>query len=1408
MGMKLITFNVFLLLVSSSTGGEIGRCQDNPCPDEHAKCTYMGGQDYKCDCNEGYKGIMHCTDIDECSLNISLCHDNATCHNTNGSFLCICPPGYFGDGHNCSDIDECFYNDSNCHDNATCENTPGSYVCNCVHGYTGDGHNCSDIDECISNASNCHDNATCKNTPGSYVCSCVHGYTGDGRNCSDIDECTTNRSRCHVYAECVDTEGSYYCKCFKNFTGNGTYCQDECFSNTSSCHDNAMCKNTPGSYVCNCVHGYTGDGRNCSDIDECATNLSRCHVYAECVDTEGSYYCKCFKNFTGNGTYCQDIDECFSNTSSCHDNAMCKNTPGSYVCNCVHGYTGDGRNCSDIDECATNLSRCHVYAECVDTEGSYYCKCFKNFTGNGTYCQDIDECFSNISNCHNNAMCKNTLGSYVCNCVHGYTGDGHNCSDIDECTTNRSRCHVYAECVDTEGSYYCKCFKNFTGNGTYCQDIDECFPNTSNCHDNAMCKNIPGSYVCNCVHGYTGDGHNCSDIDECFYNASNCHDNATCKNTPGSYVCNCVHGYTGDGHNCSDIDECTTNRSRCHVYAECVDTEGSYYCKCFENYTGNGTYCQDVDECSQGLCHPNYGECNNTVGSFECRCLPGFIGDGFNCTDFDECNHCSFVYTGDGLNCSDDDECCTTRKSCHPDADCVNTIGSYGCQCHHGYTGNGFSCTVDDNAYCIKDKSQDITWERTKAGDVQTYSCPRNHLGNCSRKCSIKAIWELPDMSNCVSPKLVELDNQFEEEVVTKQNILQGSLALSNFTRLNSTKLYGGDIITSVRILKHLVFNKNRSRLSNFTKNDIKEFATSYSQTVNNLLETENIPAWEGVKKRKLTALTLVTNVEDFGDILLNRQIEILQPEDDVKALPSSLVFVNLENIELSSKVIDVENFRGFTFGRSSSEGDYSAISFPSSFFGEDKEAHSSGIFNALYRNLAIILNDMENSSILMNSSRDTDIINSVIITAKAVSNKSVSFNNLVDPVILVFSHINQQPDIRHQCSYLNTNSANESWNMWLNNGCSVHSENITHTVCHCSHLTNFALLMDIHGRQSTMSLKHDQNLTVLSYITCSISLISAFVAVLIFCVLRLNSDRILIHKHLALNIFLTQLVFLIAPQCTNIQWLCKAVALCLHFFLLALFFWMLVEGICLYNALIRVFSARAHGTVKKYYILAYGIPLIIVMISGGLYWEKYGTGEKTCWITQQVIISALVPPLGIVILMNAVILGMVIRVLLHPSSLRNTKRNVVKDVRSSLKASITLLPLLGICWIFGFLQLNRDTIVFSYIFVILNGSQGFCFLVFHCLRNNEVKTAWTKRSPLRFSEFHSDQNSSSSIPPLPLQNVSSLSLFTDENRGVQNIHYRNIFGPNDFDDAVLMRKSKNSNVQLKEVKPRNSSNI
>ena len=43
---------------------------------------------------------------------------------------------------------------------------------------------------------------------------------------------------------------------------------------------------------------------------------------------------------------------------------------------------------------------------------------------------------------------------------------------------------------------------------------------------------------------------------------------------------------------------------------------------------------------------------------------------------------------------------------------------------------------------------------------------------------------------------------------------------------------------------------------------------------------------------------------------------------------------------------------------------------------------------------------------------------------------------------------------------------------------------------------------------------------------------------------------------------------------------------------------------------------------------------------------------------------------------------------------------------RAILKATIILLPLLGITWVFGLLAINQESSVFAWIFTILNSLQ------------------------------------------------------------------------------------------------------
>ena len=87
------------------------------------------------------------------------------------------------------------------------------------------------------------------------------------------------------------------------------------------------------------------------------------------------------------------------------------------------------------------------------------------------------------------------------------------------------------------------------------------------------------------------------------------------------------------------------------------------------------------------------------------------------------------------------------------------------------------------------------------------------------------------------------------------------------------------------------------------------------------------------------------------------------------------------------------------------------------------------------------------------------------------------------------------------------------------------------------------------------------------------------------------------IHIHLCINLGIAQLIFVVgvdqASGDSNVPMHCQAIAVLLHYFFLVSFMWMLMEGVVLYVALVRVFV-----THKKLYLLAftvasYGVPVL-----------------------------------------------------------------------------------------------------------------------------------------------------------------------------------------------------------------------
>lgn len=74
-------------------------------------------------------------------------------------------------------------------------------------------------------------------------------------------------------------------------------------------------------------------------------------------------------------------------------------------------------------------------------------------------------------------------------------------------------------------------------------------------------------------------------------------------------------------------------------------------------------------------------------------------------------------------------------------------------------------------------------------------------------------------------------------------------------------------------------------------------------------------------------------------------------------------------------------------------------------------------------------------------------------------------------------------------------------YSSWSEEGCQVDSTNLTHTICKCKHLTNFAILMDVQATYLPPS--HAIALQIITYIGCIISVVCLVLAIITFQLFR-----------------------------------------------------------------------------------------------------------------------------------------------------------------------------------------------------------------------------------------------------------------------------------------------------------------
>ncbi|XP_048369306.1 protein crumbs homolog 2 isoform X1 [Sphaerodactylus townsendi] len=441
---------------------EADMCETNTCPQPHFECITI---------NSGYG--CQCRNRESCQIQSSLCssnpcHNNGTCTESAGQYICKCQLGHVGT-HCEEDVDECA--SSPCQNGAICLDRVNEYSCFCVPGFQG--HHCEiDINECASRP--CQHNSTCLNQMDHYVCQCLPGYTG--MNCDvEIDECISDP--CWNGGTCNDHIGLFTCSCMPGFEG--VQCEmdiNECQS--QPCLNGGMCHDLVNSYFCDC-HNTGFEGEHCElDILECASQP--CQNGATCLEGVGRYSCDCWSGYVGK--HCEeDVDECTMepcfNGGQCYEKSnqsyygelmdfpaqFSYQEAAGFICRCQPGFAG-GICTVNIDECESQP--CQNGGSCMDLVNSYRCQCVPGYSG--VDCAiEINECEDHP--CENGGACEDGIADYICHCIPGQGGitwGGKNCSvELTGCQAHH--CQNKALCVPTYQSethgYLCQCQAGFYG---------------------------------------------------------------------------------------------------------------------------------------------------------------------------------------------------------------------------------------------------------------------------------------------------------------------------------------------------------------------------------------------------------------------------------------------------------------------------------------------------------------------------------------------------------------------------------------------------------------------------------------------------------------------------------------------------------------------------------------------------------------------------------------------------------------------------------------------------------------------------------------------------------------------------------------------------------------------------------
>nr|XP_060620865.1 adhesion G protein-coupled receptor E5 isoform X2 [Anolis sagrei ordinatus] len=703
----------------------------------------------------------------------------------------------------------------------------------------------------------------------------------------------------------------------------------------------------------------------------------------------------------------------------------------------------------------------------------------------------------------------------------------------------------------------------------------------------------------------------------------------------------------------------------------CPDYENEGNCPDgYESCPYDKEWCCDINECQQSKTKcGNHTTCKNTCGNHTCKCVKGF----------------SFNNKSDN-NCEDIDECQKNASICGPNGSCINILGDYHCKCKLG-----FAKSIKDDKKLCKDIDECVEKNRCDP----TAKC-ENSPGSYRCTCQTgyfkynNVVRGGKDDTKCKAINIPAPSNH---------NCSDGEISLCNF----ATEL------------RHLYISSLNMQTSADVKIVLKNLLALLDGLVSQMKTASKV-------ERHNTATEMMKAAEDFLRVL-------------AFALPSGLSSVSSETTELamyirgagsqnqsSAQLVQSETQMELKWEAARKEGEAFTLAGLLTYQGMEHMMSDARVEGEEWEQVG------KSPEWLQEVGKPNYKVLSRVAAAFVGHNETKLLNS---PVTVSFNH--QKPDSKPAmkviCAFWKPVNGSGHWS---EEGCTRLSSTGTQTVCQCTHMTSFAVLMAFYDIE-------DRGLDVITKVGLVVSLICLFLSILTFLFCRvIRGIRTTIHLHLCLALFTADVIFLLGAGNPSNMIACAIVAGFLHYSFLSVFCWMLLEGVELYLMVVQVFKTHS---LKHWHIflVGYGLPAVLVGISAAI--NSKGYGNKNCWLTRDGgFLWSFLGPVSLIIMVNAIVFVVTVWRLSEKFADINPNMGKLKKERVLTITAIAQLCILGTTWIFGMFQFSDHTLVMSYIFTILNSLQGLFIFLLHCLLKKQIRDEYY-RWFCKLNKGHSSDN-------------------------------------------------------------------